>query len=95
MSTNQQSCQNSNQKTSPEQLQAQLKERLKGVKNKILVMSGKGGVGKSSTAVNLALALAQEGKQVGLLDIDIHGPRIYWTALVLFQNSPPYNYKTT
>lgn len=76
MSTTQQSCQNSNQKTSPEQLEAQLKERLKGVKNTVLVMSGKGGVGKSSTAVNLALALAQEGKQVGLLDIDIHGPSI-------------------
>lgn len=58
-----------------EQLQEQLTERLKGVKNSILVMSGKGGVGKSSTAVNLALDLAQESKQVGLLDIDIHGPR--------------------
>ncbi len=76
MNTSQQSCQNDSQKTTPEQLQEQLTERLKGVKNRILVMSGKGGVGKSSTAVNLALALAQEGKQVGLLDIDIHGPSI-------------------
>jgi len=49
---------------------------LENVKNVVAIASGKGGVGKSTTAVNLALALAGEGAQVGILDADIYGPSI-------------------
>ena len=69
-----------NQQGSPNDQQFQMRQaldkRMCEVKNKIIVMSGKGGVGKSTTAVNLALALVAQGKKVGLLDIDIHGPSI-------------------
>src|SRR5690348_16977161 len=47
-----------------------------GVKHVVLVMSGKGGVGKSTVATNLALALARSGYRTGLLDADIYGPSI-------------------
>jgi ATP-binding protein involved in chromosome partitioning len=54
----------------------QLRERLVRVRHKIAVMSGKGGVGKSLVTINLAAALAAEGKKVGVLDADIHGPTV-------------------
>jgi len=54
----------------------QLKKRLNAIKHKILVLSGKGGVGKSTVAVNISVLLALQGKKVGLLDIDIHGPNV-------------------
>lgn len=53
-----------------------VQNRMAQVKHKILVLSGKGGVGKSTFSAQLAFALALEGKQVGLLDIDICGPSI-------------------
>jgi Mrp family chromosome partitioning ATPase len=46
------------------------------IKHKIVVMSGKGGVGKSTVAVNLALALSSMGRRVGVMDVDIHGPDV-------------------
>ena len=65
---------------SPEEKQRheeeQLNMRLSHIKHKIVVMSGKGGVGKSTVAVNLAVILAQQGFKVGLLDADIHGPNL-------------------
>jgi ATP-binding protein involved in chromosome partitioning len=54
----------------------QLRERLARVRHKVAVMSGKGGVGKSLVTINLAAALAAEGKKVGVLDADIHGPTV-------------------
>ncbi|HNU36417.1 MAG TPA: Mrp/NBP35 family ATP-binding protein [Methanomassiliicoccales archaeon] len=53
-----------------------LKKSLARIKHKIVVMSGKGGVGKSTVTVNLATALAMRGFEVGILDADIHGPNI-------------------
>lgn len=58
---------------------------MENIKHKILVLSGKGGVGKSTVAVNLAVWLSMKSKNVGLLDIDIHGPSI--PKLLNLQNS--------
>lgn len=56
--------------------QAKITRNIGKIKNMLVVMSGKGGVGKTTVAVNLASALAQEGKQVGIMDMDIHGPNV-------------------
>ncbi|MEA3560421.1 MAG: Mrp/NBP35 family ATP-binding protein [Candidatus Omnitrophota bacterium] len=53
-----------------------LKENLSRIKNKLIVISGKGGVGKTTVAVNMAYGLAIKGNKVGILDVDIHGPNI-------------------
>jgi ATP-binding protein involved in chromosome partitioning len=60
----------------PSEDQKRLAEQLKDIKHKLLVMSGKGGVGKSSVSIYLALGLAHRGYKVGLLDTDFHGPDI-------------------
>ena len=59
-----------------EQQEKEIKERLSHIKNKILVMSGKGGVGKSSIAAYLSVVLAKRNYRVGLMDVDLHGPSI-------------------
>jgi len=61
-----------------EKIQQMLRLRagMKRIKHKIVVLSGKGGVGKSTVAVNLAVGLVQRGYKVGLLDTDIHGPNV-------------------
>jgi len=64
----------------PQQIQAEqdaaVKSSLDKIKNKIIVMSGKGGVGKTSTSVNLSIALAKKGHNVGIMDVDLHGPDV-------------------
>jgi Mrp family chromosome partitioning ATPase len=55
---------------------AGIDEALKSIRHKIVVLSGKGGVGKSTVAVNLAVSLSMAGYRVGLMDIDIHGPSV-------------------
>ena len=60
----------------PSQEDAQVAETLSKIRHKIVVLSGKGGVGKTTVAVNLAMALALEGRKVGLLDVDVHGPSV-------------------
>ena len=55
---------------------AQIKSSLDKIKHKFIVMSGKGGVGKTSTSVNLSVALANQGFKVGIMDVDLHGPDV-------------------
>ena len=66
-------------KTREEQIkedERKVTKTLAKIKNRLLVFSGKGGVGKSTVAANIALAFARKGLKVGLLDVDIHGPNL-------------------
>jgi Mrp family chromosome partitioning ATPase len=76
MAVKSQSSQAENRKAQMEMQNKEIKETLRHIKNKILVMSGKGGVGKSSVAAYLSVALAKRGFRVGLMDVDLHGPSI-------------------
>jgi Mrp family chromosome partitioning ATPase len=73
---NQQSGCSAGQGRSKEDQDAAVSGSLQKIKNKIIVMSGKGGVGKTSTSVNLAIALAKKGAKVGIMDVDLHGPDV-------------------
>jgi Mrp family chromosome partitioning ATPase/predicted Fe-Mo cluster-binding NifX family protein len=76
MSNEQQTSGSQSQQERHQIQDAEIKRMLEHIKNKFLVMSGKGGVGKSSLAAYLAVSLAKRGKNVGLMDIDLHGPSI-------------------
>jgi len=65
-----------------------LDERMSSIKYKFMVISGKGGVGKSTVATNLAVTLAKEGYEVGLMDADIHGPNI--PMMLGIEDAKPY-----
>ncbi len=79
----------------PQQLQAEqdaaVKYSLGKIKHKILVMSGKGGVGKTSTSVNLSIALADKGFKVGIIDVDLHGPDV--PRMLALDGMPEVNQK--
>ena len=72
----QESVEAAGQKNPQAEQDAAVKASLQKIKHKFMVMSGKGGVGKTSTSVNLAMALAQKGFKVGIMDVDMHGPDI-------------------
>lgn len=76
MAKHEHSCGFNSAQDSHKQQDMEIRERLSHIKNKILVMSGKGGVGKSSVAAYLSVALAKRGYKVGLMDVDLHGPSI-------------------
>lgn len=58
------------------EVEKRIAEKMRKIKHKLMVLSGKGGVGKTTVAVNLAVTLALKGHKVGLLDADIHGPNV-------------------
>ncbi len=66
----------SGQKSQEEQQQEMIHATLAKIKNKIFILSGKGGVGKSSVSANLAASLSAKGFKTGLMDVDLHGPSI-------------------
>ena len=70
------SQQRSGERESDFQERQAIAARMCRITHKVVVLSGKGGVGKSTVATNLAMSLARSGKRVGLLDVDIHGPSI-------------------
>jgi len=76
MTVKNRSSKTENRKAQMEMQNKEITETLRHIKNKILVMSGKGGVGKSSVAAYLSVALAKKGFRVGLMDVDLHGPSI-------------------
>jgi ATP-binding protein involved in chromosome partitioning len=65
-----------NQDRARQEQEKNIKDTLSKIKYKFLVMSGKGGVGKTSVSVNLGIALGNRGYQVGIMDVDIHGPDV-------------------
>jgi len=78
--------QHSEQSEQQQAKERELQEQLGQIKHRIVVLSGKGGVGKSTVATNIAVSLALNDKQVGLLDIDFHGPSI--PKLLGLENKP-------
>ena len=69
-------CSAAKQKEAHDQQDISIKKSLARIKNKFIVMSGKGGVGKTSISVNLSIALSKLGYKVGLMDVDLHGPDV-------------------
>ncbi len=76
MSKGKSSCKHDSGKQQQDLQDARITESLGRIRHKILVMSGKGGVGKSSVAAYLSAGLAERGHKVGLMDVDLHGPSI-------------------
>lgn len=72
----QQGCGSGGSQKTDQESNENVKKALARIRHKFLVMSGKGGVGKTSVSVNLAMALAEKGFKVGIMDVDVHGPDV-------------------